>query len=584
MDATHHLTYRVDDVEYVAVYDTTVQHIPLRKDLSHLRPPPPRLTDKRDIFIGVTAYRDGVKCGFTLWTAFSRAAHPERVFFGVVDQTLDGDVACFNAYCERARETWPDEPCKYQSQIKIDARSATTSKGPVVSRAQLYPLLGDQGFSMMIDSHVQFAQKWDDLIIAEWAATENEMAVLSNYPINYDHLDADATFTGNYAPHVCNFMPRPAASSVIYYSGILVAYNFEHPLLSVSWAGGFSFGKSHSWHRAPMDPYMNWVFWGEEFLHAYQLWTRGYDMYSPSRHGNVVFHNWTDNGDKHRFTDNVTRVTTQAEHDREEAMAYNRFHLIFQQPFSGEVDSREIDKYGSGSVRSREQFMKFSNISMTNARKDFAACNQLHFVPYTDPTELEALLPGWRFADSTGLLRTDAVTVNNSVLHDLRGKLDDAETTVTQLRHAVEAARLEQTTGFQLLETARKELEEKEQATLREMQLTVTQLRHAVEAARLEQTTGFQLLETARKELEEKEQATLREVQLTLEKVAQHNSRAISGVSLRLRQIQETSTQVYTELALVVLVLVTVLTALFGRCWGKRGSKSVSYTKLESTD
>ncbi|EQC40353.1 hypothetical protein SDRG_02254 [Saprolegnia diclina VS20] len=540
MDALHHLTYGVKGVDFVAVYDTTVQHIPLRKDLAHLRPPPPRLTDKRDIFIGVTAYRDGVKCGFTLWTAFARAAHPENVFVGVVDQTMADDVACIDAYCERARETWPTEPCKYKSQIAIDARSATTSKGPTVARAQLYPLLGDQEFSMMIDSHVQFAQMWDDLVIAEWVATDNEMAVLSNYPMGFEQLTADATFTGNYGSHVCNYVSRPGADAVVYYSGILTAFNFERPLLSVSWAGGFSFGKSHAWHRAPIDPYMNWVFWGEEFLHAYQLWTRGYDMYSPSRYGNVVFHNWTDNGDKHRFTDNVTLVTSQDQHNREEAMAYNRFRLIFQQSFSGEVDSREIDKYGSGTVRSREQFFTYANISNTDANKDFAACNQLHFVPYADPTELEALLPGWRFADSN-LAAKDVVTVNNSVLHDLRRKLDDAETTVTQLRHAVEAARHEQTHAFQLLETARKELEEREQATLRAMHQT-------------------------------------------LEKVARQNSRMINGMSIRLRQIQQTSTHVYSELALVVLMLVTVLIALFGRCWGKRRSNAVAYTKLQATE
>ncbi|KDO16464.1 hypothetical protein SPRG_18011, partial [Saprolegnia parasitica CBS 223.65] len=337
------LLYDVRDVEYMAIYDTAVQHIPLRKDLAHLRPPPPRLTDKRDIFVGVAAYRDGFKCGFALWTAFSRAVHPENVFFGIVDQTLDDDIACIDAYCARAHETWPHEACRYKSQITIDARSAATSKGPTLARAQLHALLGDQEFGMMIDAHVQFTRNWDDVVIAEWAAAKNEMAVLSHYPLGYEHLSANATFDGNYGSHVCNYKPRAAANAVIYYSGILLAEHLERPLLSVSWAGGFSFMKSHAWRRAPVDPYMNWVFYGEEVLHAFQLWTRGYDLYSPSQFGNVVFHNWTDDGHKHRFSDNVTRLMTQAEHDREETMAYNRLRLLFQQSFAGDVDAREID-------------------------------------------------------------------------------------------------------------------------------------------------------------------------------------------------------------------------------------------------
>jgi hypothetical protein len=65
------------------------------------------------------------------------------------------------------------------------------------------------------------------------------------------------------------------------------------PQMSAFWGAGLSFSKCHAEKRVLIDSHTLWMFDGEEFLRASHLWTFGYDMYSPSRVGCVIYHNYT---------------------------------------------------------------------------------------------------------------------------------------------------------------------------------------------------------------------------------------------------------------------------------------------------
>lgn len=51
---------------------------------------------------------------------------------------------------------------------------------------------------------------------------------------------------------------------------------------------GFFFAHSSFLADVPFDPYVPWVFMGEEILESLRMWTWGYDIYSPTR--NVLSH------------------------------------------------------------------------------------------------------------------------------------------------------------------------------------------------------------------------------------------------------------------------------------------------------
>ncbi|RHY91286.1 hypothetical protein DYB37_010233 [Aphanomyces astaci] len=357
---------------YDETMDPLTQNIPLDAASSSLRPPPPRVPDVFDIFVGLSTFRDGYRCGYTLFTGFTRATHPDRVYFGVVDQVNPEDVRCLDAYCAFAKEQWPEDECKYKSHIKIDERLADDSRGPTYARHHQQKLVGDQEFCLQLDAHSIFTKKWDEGLVGEWKATNNEMAVLSTY-LHHCHdgyiLPDGTNNPPDQLPHLCTTIR--GGNGCVRTVGASMIQRPKYPQLSALWGAGLSFSKCHAETRVRVDPHTLWMFDGEEFLRASHLWTYGYDMYSPS-----------------------TAVDVELK-KREEEMGVNRFKLMVGQPFKGLVDTEEWDMYKFGSVRSFSEYLRFSGITFADGKTDEHSCKQLHWVPYEKPAEIESMLPGW---------------------------------------------------------------------------------------------------------------------------------------------------------------------------------------------
>lgn len=102
-----------------------LQNQPLDTDpvLSRARPPQPVLDDTgppASIFLGLSGFRDGLRCGKTIFTAYSHADVPERVFVGVVDQREPTDEACLDVYCKMAATQWPEHgDCRWGSAVAL---------------------------------------------------------------------------------------------------------------------------------------------------------------------------------------------------------------------------------------------------------------------------------------------------------------------------------------------------------------------------------------------------------------------------------------------------------------------------------
>ena len=66
------------------------------------------------------------------------------------------------------------------------------------------------------------------------------------------------------------------------------------------------------------------------------MWTHGYDIYTPSQYGHVVYHNYTNV--PVRFETISIDPTVKA---IETKRGRNRFRLVVGMPFMGRVDARE---------------------------------------------------------------------------------------------------------------------------------------------------------------------------------------------------------------------------------------------------
>jgi hypothetical protein len=198
------------------ILDPSSQNIP--ETQSEFRPPPPRVPAFYDIFVGISNYRDSYRCGFALYTAFSRAKYPERVYFGIVDQTNNNrndtgtvinplpDTGCLVEYCKRAEAIWGS--CKYKDQVRVHAQDAANAVGPTVARWHQQQLIRQEEFCLAIDVHSKFLADWDVILVEEWKRTNNEMAVLTTYPMGYDWGGPNETVPTELSSWLSGILPR----------------------------------------------------------------------------------------------------------------------------------------------------------------------------------------------------------------------------------------------------------------------------------------------------------------------------------------------------------------------------------------
>lgn len=274
--------------------DPSVQHIPLTASQTHLRPPPPRIPDNADMFVGLSVFRDGYRCAKTILTGLKRATHPERIYFGVVDQVNPGDDKCIDEFCKMAKAEWPEKgECPYRDHVRIDEHLADDSRGPTLARHFQQKLLRKEEFCLQLDGHSIFTNKWDENLVAEWTRVNNEMAVLTTY-LHHIHdfvLENGDNKHPNSLPHLCTTIR--GGNGLVRNEGASMIGGSKFPQLSALWGAGLSFSKCHAERRVPIDSHTLWMFDGEEFLRSSHLWTYGYDMYSPSELGSVVYHNYS---------------------------------------------------------------------------------------------------------------------------------------------------------------------------------------------------------------------------------------------------------------------------------------------------
>ncbi|CAI5743244.1 unnamed protein product [Hyaloperonospora brassicae] len=364
-----------------------VQHIPLTPEQSHLRPPPAFIPATFEMFIGSSAYRDGYRCGKTLFTAFKRATYPERLHFGILEQVYKGDSTCLGEYCKLAAEEWPEDTnCRYKSLITVDTRDAGESAGCTTARHLQQKLVGDQEFCLQVDAHTIFTNRWDENIVADWGSINNEMAVMTIYPHHpHDFMIKDNGDNAIYnsIPHLCTTV-KGETSNLTRIVGASMISDSWMPQMAALWGGGYSFSKCHAERKVLVDSHTPWLWDGEEFLRSANYWTHGYDLYSPSRLGNVLYHNYSE-----KPASFWTTPIDFVKKGIDATMARNRVRLRLGLPIKGLVDTYEFEKYGFGKVRSFEQYLAFANISLDGWMNETNSCGQLHWVPYQNATEVE---------------------------------------------------------------------------------------------------------------------------------------------------------------------------------------------------
>mmetsp|Transcript_5405 Transcript_5405/g.7964 ORF Transcript_5405/g.7964 Transcript_5405/m.7964 type:complete len:509 (+) Transcript_5405:59-1585(+) len=337
-------------------------------------PLPPMLDkDNGKIFVSIVSYRDGKRCGQTLKSLFEKASEPEKVFVGLVEQNKPEDAKCIRVFCNSD----PVLCNKHSSQIRYLASFDLASQGPVQARALQRKNLADEEFCLQIDSHMDFIQGWDTALKEEWLGAQNEFAVISTMPPNMaDRVKyEDGGDKVGQVPRLCHLERSYSNFPMFTKPPKEFAVNLKAPLLAHSWNAGFSFHKCHLEEIAPYDFFMPQVFDGEEFPRFARLWTRGYDVYTPSK--NIVFHDEGPEPDGHDM-----KGWPKMEILRE--LSIHRLKTLLQMPAGdhSEVVQANFGLYGLGKRRSMEQFAEFIGVDFESTKLKISSCGKKQWVPY----------------------------------------------------------------------------------------------------------------------------------------------------------------------------------------------------------
>lgn len=276
------------------------------------------------IFIQIVAYRDKELVP-TVKEAIARAAYPDRLTFGICWQYASQEEL---DYIEQLR---PFKNCR------IVAIAASQARGVGWARALVQKLWQQERYTLQIDAHMRFADRWDAEIIEMLAMCPSEKAILSAYPPAYEPprnlLDDTPT---------CLEPKDFSASGILSLKagGSLREYSAPQPGMFI--AAGYIFAEAKLIGEVPYDPQI--YFGGEEVLLATRAWTRGWDIYHP--HRPLCWHFYNSGGQRPVHWS-----------DREDWWVFNRVsEQRFRQILGMETPSENFDIYGLGNVRSLAEY------------------------------------------------------------------------------------------------------------------------------------------------------------------------------------------------------------------------------------
>jgi len=282
-----------------AYHDYTVKTLYVW-DREYLSRMPPR-RDDGSIFLSLATYRDE-NCLNTIKWAYEKAKNPEKLFVGLVQQNchkdcmsgiLEGgkvepvepDPDCYKEFCEGQGK----EFCE-RGQVRVLNIDEPESLGPYAARYFASKMwFGEQWF-MQTDAHMTFAQDWDAVSVEMLQKCPSKKPVISHYPPAHT-ADLDA-MANEPATRLCGpiFATSDLESQIIRLEGAgkWDKTHLDIPRFAPFTAAGYFVAHSDFLREVPFDPFLPWIFMGEEIIMSTRLWTHGYDIFSPSR--SVVGH------------------------------------------------------------------------------------------------------------------------------------------------------------------------------------------------------------------------------------------------------------------------------------------------------
>ena len=277
-----------------AYHDLTVKTL-YPWDRQYLHRMPKRRMDG-SVFLSLATYRDE-NCFNTITNAYSKAKYPEKLFVGMVQQNCHHDCKtgvlanvtivdappdddCYQLFCNSTL----GRPICANRQVRVLDIDEPESLGPYAARFFASKLWYGESWFMQTDAHMTFATHWDDTSIRMLQKAPSPKPILSHYPPS-ETYDLDGK-KDRPTSRLCGpvFAPSDLESQIVRLegAGLYDTEKLEYPSFAPFTAAGYFVAHSDFLREVPFDPFLPWIFMGEEIIMSSRLWTAGYDIFAPN--------------------------------------------------------------------------------------------------------------------------------------------------------------------------------------------------------------------------------------------------------------------------------------------------------------
>ena len=223
-----------------------------------------------------------------------------------------------------------------------------------------------------------FAQDWDKELITMLQNAPSDKPVISHYPLPHT---ADLVEKAKVAaPRLCGpiFATSDLESQIIRLEG---SYNYDsvklkYPRFAPFIAAGYLVAHSDILREVPFDPFLPYIFMGEEILLSARLWTSGYDIFSPTH--SLLGHHYVRNH-KPKFWESVHRTFSFGVHNPLQMLVLNRVKYQLGYPESSKDMIKPktlftaVDQYSMGSTRTLDDYLKIVGLNMNTKEVTYTA-------------------------------------------------------------------------------------------------------------------------------------------------------------------------------------------------------------------
>lgn len=332
------------------------------------------------IFVGLGTYRDPF-CPMTLKSLYANAGNPEKLFVGLFQQNCFGpkcrtgvlvggkvedagpDVDCYVDFCA-SKEGIDSNACN-NGHVRLFNVNESESLGPYMARYLGTKFYGGEQYYLQIDSHSEFVQNWDKKLIKMVVDAPAAKPVISTYPPGQDHKWRDSI-----GWRLCNagFATSDIEHKIVRLgtSKTMDKKQPDIPKYAPFAAAGFFFAPAGFLSEVPFDPFLPWIFMGEEISISVRLWTSGYDIFSPTI--NVLNHYYVR---RHypKFWESVNRFFKRPVHNQIVDIVLERVKSMLGYPESAaplvKVQSAlyNLENWGMGNKRLAKDYFKMVGLN-----------------------------------------------------------------------------------------------------------------------------------------------------------------------------------------------------------------------------